>query len=117
MEIYRFCQVYSSTIKMRKAIFVYALCILFAWLKVRLSSTEKIKHDSGAKKTLKGLDITAFSFLNDCCPVKITDELMFTVCHTNGKGSGELTFSDFLKVSVQLRSKLQMLWAAGCFLL
>lgn len=102
VEIYRFCEVYSSTIKMRGTNFVYALSLLFAWLKVRSPATERIKHESMAKKTLKGLDIAAFSFPNHWCPLKITDALRFPWCYTNAKGSGRLTFSCFLTVFIQL---------------
>jgi len=70
MEIYRFCYVYSSTIKMRGTNFVYALSLLFAWLKVRLPATKGIRHESMAKKTFKGLDIAAFRFRNCWCPLK-----------------------------------------------
>lgn len=73
---------------MRGTNFVYALSVLFAWLKVRLLSTKRVEHESTAKKTLKGLDTAAFSFLNGQCPVKITDALISPQCHTNVKAVG-----------------------------
>lgn len=71
---------------MRGTNFVYALSLLFAWLKVRLPSTGKIKHES-LRKLKKGLDIAAFSFLNCWGPLKMTDALVFPWCYTHAKGS------------------------------
>lgn len=102
---------------MRGANFVYALSLLFAWLKVRLPATKRIKHESMAEKTLKGLDTAAFSFPNRWCPLKITDALRFPWRYTNAKGSGKLNFSYFLTVFVQYDPTLQNLRSAGGFLL
>lgn len=39
--------------------FVY-LSVLLVWLKVRLPSTERIKHESMARKTFKDSDIDSY---------------------------------------------------------